>query len=115
MKIFLNWLFSAIAILITAYLLPGVDVDGFVAALILAVVLGIINAFIKPIILILTLPINVLTLGLFTFVINALLIMLAANVVPGFSVNGFWDAMFFAIVLALVSWVLAKFDGNPNN
>jgi len=115
MKIFINWLVSAIAIIVTAYLLPGVTIGGFLSALILAVVLGIINAFIKPIILILTLPINVLTLGLFTFVVNALLIMLAANIVPGFGVSGFWSAMLFAIVLALVSWVLSKFDGDPSN
>lgn len=115
MKIFLNWLIYAVAIMITAYLLPGVSIEGFVAALILAVVLGAINAFIKPVVVILTLPINILTLGLFTLVINALLILLAAKIVPGFGVDGFWWAMLFAIVLSMVTWVLSRFDGDPTN
>ena len=115
MKIFINWLIYAIAIVITSYLLPGVSIAGFFSALILAVVLGAINAFIKPIVVILTLPINILTLGLFTLVINALLVMLASIVVPGFGVNGFWWAMLFAIVLSMVTWVLSRFDGNPSN
>ena len=113
MKVLINWFISALAIIITAYLLPGVSVQGFVAALVLAVVLGAINAFIKPVIVILTLPINILTLGLFTLVINALLIMLASAVVPGFGVSGFWWAMLFAIVLSVVSWVLSRFDEKP--
>ena len=95
--------------MVSAYLLPGVMVEGVIAALVLAVVLGAINAFIKPVVILLTLPINILTLGLFTFVINALLIMLAASIVPGFGVAGFWSAMLFAIVLAVVSWVFSKF------
>ena len=115
MKIFLNWLIYAVAIMITAYILPGVSIAGFVSALILAVVLGAINAFIKPVVVILTLPINILTLGLFTLVINALLIMLASMVVPGFGVDGFWWAMLFAIVLSMVTWVLSRFDGDPTN
>lgn len=93
------------AILIAAYLLPGVVVAGFVPALVLAVVLGAINAFIKPILVVLTLPVTVLTFGLFLFVINAVLIMLASFIVPGFSVDGFWWALLFAIVLTLVNAV----------
>ena len=115
MKIFLNWLIYAVAIMITAYILPGVSIAGFVSALILAVVLGAINAFIKPVVVILTLPINILTLGLFTLVINALLIMLASMVVPGFGVDGFWWAMLFAIVLSMVTWVLSRFRGDTTN
>lgn len=101
---FIHWIVSAIAIGIAAYLIPGVIVTP-VGALVLAVVLGIINIFIKPFITLLTLPINVVTLGLFSLVINALLVMLAGMVVPGFSVDGFWAAFFFAIVLALVNAV----------
>ena len=115
MKIFINWVIYAAAIMVTAYVLPGVMVEGIVAALVLAVVLGAINVFIKPVVVILTLPINILTLGLFTFVINALLIMLAAMIVPGFGVASFWWAMLFAIVLSVVSWVFSKFDGDPTN
>lgn len=109
MKIFINWIISAIAIMIAAYVLPGVEVAGFVTALVLAVILGAINAFIKPILLVLTLPINVLTLGLFTLFINAALVMLAAYIVPGFGVAGFWWAMLFAVVLSLVTSVFSMF------
>lgn len=103
MSILINWIVSAFAILIAAYLLPGVHVTSFAAALVAAVVLGIINAFLKPILLILTLPINILTLGLFTFVINAFVIILAANLVPGFSVDSFWWALIFSIVLSIIN------------
>ena len=110
MRIIIHWLVAAVAILITAYILPGVNIDGFVAALILAVVLGAINAFIRPLLVLLTLPISVLTLGLFVLVINGLLVMLAAFVVPGFAVTGFWSAFFFAIILAIISSVLETFE-----
>lgn len=98
----IHWLVSAVAILIAAYLIPGVQVT-LVGALVLAIVLGIINVFFKPIILLLTLPINIVTLGIFSLVVNALLIMLAAMLVPGFHVNGFWAAFFFSIVVSLVT------------
>ncbi|HQA95936.1 MAG TPA: phage holin family protein [Candidatus Colwellbacteria bacterium] len=109
MKTFINWVISAVAIIIAAYVLPGVNVDGFLAALILAVVLGAINAFIKPIILFLTFPINIVTLGLFTLVINAALVILASYIVPGFSVASFWWAMLFSIVLSFVTTVFSSF------
>ncbi len=98
----IHWLVSALAIGIAAYLIPGIEVT-LIGALVLAVVLGIINIFLKPIINLLTLPINVVTLGLFSLVVNALLIMLAGMIVPGFTVDGFWPAFFFGIVVALVS------------
>ncbi|HEY0948098.1 MAG TPA: phage holin family protein [Candidatus Paceibacterota bacterium] len=98
----IHWLISALAIGIAAYLIPGIEVT-LIGALVLAVVLGIINVFLKPVINLLTLPINVVTLGLFSLVVNALLIMLAGMVVPGFTVDGFWPAFFFGIVVALVS------------
>lgn len=104
MGILVNWLLSAIAIGITAYLLPGVHIEGgAVTVLVLAVVLGLINAILKPILKLLTLPITILTLGLFSLVINALLILLAARIVPGFMVDGFWWALLFSIVLSLVN------------
>lgn len=108
MNILIRWLVSALAIIASAYLLPGIKVDGFVAALTIAVVMGLVNAVIKPILVILTLPINILTLGLFTLVINALLILLVAKIVPGFTVAGFWWAVAFSIVLSLVGAVLQK-------
>jgi putative membrane protein len=102
----IHWLITTISVLIAAYLLPGVQVKGFFAALVTALVLGLINTFIRPILLILTLPINILTLGLFTFVINALLILLTSAVVPGFDVRNFWWALLFSFVLSLIKWAL---------
>lgn len=111
MRVFLNWIIAAIAIMVAAYLLPGVAVAGLVSALVLAVVLGAINAFIRPILVLLTLPINIITLGLFTIVINAVLVLLAASIVPGFSVDGFWWAVLFAVVLSIVNSVFSMFGG----
>lgn len=97
-----HWLITAVAIGIAAYLIPGIQVT-LIGALVLAIVLAIINIFFKPIIGLLTLPINIVTLGLFSLVVNALLIMLAGVIVPGFVVSGFWPAFFFSIVVSLVT------------
>lgn len=107
----LHWIVSAIAIIITAYLLPGATVT-LTGALILAVVLGLINMFIRPIVRFLTLPLNVLTLGLFSLVINALLILLAAKIVPGFTIAGFWTAFWFSIILSLVNAFFGLFQSD---
>lgn len=104
MKILFHWLISTIAILIAAYIVPGVTVT-LMGAIIAAVVLGALNLFIRPILVVLTFPITVITLGLFSLVINALLVMLAAVIVPGFAIIGFWTALFFALVLSIVNWV----------
>lgn len=109
MGILIKWLLAALAIMATAYLLPGVSLSGFVPALVTALVLGLVNAFIKPLLLLLTLPINILTLGLFTLVINALLIMLVSKLVSGFQVQGFWWALAFSVVLTVVNWGLSIF------
>ena len=106
MTILANWIVSGLAIFLSAYLLSGVHVDGFATALVVAVVLGIVNAVLKPILIILTLPINILTLGLFTLVINALLILLTTQFVSGFRVDGFWWAFLFSLVLSVVNSVL---------
>jgi putative membrane protein len=110
MKTLIHFIVSALAILITSYVLPGVHVSGVLAALVLAVVLGIINAILRPILIFLTLPITILTLGLFVLVINGALIMLATYIVPGFTVDNFWWALLFGIMLAIVSWVLGMFE-----
>src|SRR5262245_43765989 len=110
MKIIIHWIVSAIAIAIAAYILPGVHLSGALAALVLAVVLGVINAFIRPVLVILTLPLSVVTLGIFTLILNALLILLAAAIVPGVTIDGFWWAFLFGIVLALVHAVLKLFE-----
>ncbi len=107
MRFLLQWVVSGVAIIIAAYLLPGVAVEGFFAALVTALVLGLINAILRPILILLTLPLNILTLGLFTLVINALLIMLAATIIPGFAVAGFWWALLFGVVLAVVNFALS--------
>ena len=101
--ILISIILSSIAVFVSAKILPGIHIEGFGTALIVAVVLGFINTFIRPLLLILTLPINILTLGLFTLVIMALLVMLVAEIVPGFSVDGFWWALAFALVLAIVN------------
>ena len=103
-----------LVILLAAYILPGVTVTTFIVALLVALALGIINAIIKPILIILTLPINILTLGLFILVINALLVMLTAWLVPGFEVASFWWAMLFSIVLTVIEFfVSAIFKTKP--
>ncbi len=109
MQMIINWFVSAVAIMIASYLLPGVMVSGLIAALVVAIVLGFINVFIKPVLILLTLPINILSLGLFTLVINALLVMLASAIVPGFRVDGFWWAMLFALVLFAVNLMFSIF------
>lgn len=106
MNFVINWLIAALAILITSYILPGVFVSGFLAALITGIVLGLVNAFIRPVLIILTLPINILTLGLFTFVINAILILLVSAIVPGFRVDNFGWALVFSLILSLINYLL---------
>jgi len=96
-------LVNGLAVWITSYVLPGVNVDGFLTAIIVAVILGIVNAVLKPLLILLTIPITVLSLGLFIFVINALLILLVAKIVPGFTVESFWWALGFSLVLSIVN------------
>lgn len=106
--LFLRWLLLTFAIIITSYMVGGIYVAGFFPAFFAAAVLGILNALFRPILLIITLPINVLTLGLFTFVINAILLKMVSGVVPGFYVHGFWSAVFGSIIISLVSWFLTS-------
>lgn len=104
MKLLLRWLINAAAIMSIAYLLPGVGVSGIYAAIIAALILGIINALIRPIVILLTLPVNILTLGLFTLVINALMFWFASTIVKGFNVQDFQAAFLGALIMWLVSW-----------
>lgn len=105
---FIQLLTNAIAFYVTAYLVPGFTISGWQPLIIMSVVWGGLTLLIKPILIILTLPITILTLGLFTFVINAFLLMIMARIVPGFSVAGFGTALIAAIVLSLVNMVLSK-------
>lgn len=107
--IVLRWLTLTGAILLASYMLEGIHVRGYMSAIGAAAILGILNAFFRPIALILTLPINVLTLGLFTFVINAVMLKMASGVIDGFDVRGFWPAIFGALIISLVSWLLNMF------
>ncbi len=111
MSILISWFVSALVILVASYLLPGVHIAGFLTALVVAVVLGIINAILKPILVILTLPINILTLGLFTLVINAFLVLLTSAIVPGFKVDGFLWAFIFSILLSIINMFLHSLRG----
>jgi putative membrane protein len=106
MNILLRILLSAVAVILTSYLLPGVHVNNFLSALIVAVVLAILNGILKPILIILTIPITILTLGLFLLVINALIILIASSFIPGFYVDGFWWALLFSIILSFISYLL---------
>ncbi len=106
MQILINLILSGIAVFVSAYVLPGVKVDGFFTAIIVAVLLAVVNTFIKPLVLLLTLPINILTLGLFSLIINALMVVLVGAIVPGFKVDGILWALVFSIVLSLVSSVI---------
>lgn len=108
----IRWLFQSLAILVAAYLIDGIRVSGFPSAILAAAVLGFLNAFLRPILLLLTLPINILTLGLFTFVINALLLMMASGVIGGFEVDGFGAALLGSLLISVVSWLLTTYIGD---
>lgn len=105
----LRWLMLTVAIVISSYLVDGIAVSGFLPAVFAAAVLGILNAFFRPIVLILTLPINILSLGLFTFVINAIMLKMASSIIPGFLVHGFWAAVLGALLISIISWALNSF------
>lgn len=106
MKLVLRWLLGAAALMLIAYYVPGIQVASFYSALVAALILGLINALIRPLIILFTLPINILTLGLFTLVINALMFWLASSVVKGFFVAGFWPAFWGALLMCVISWVV---------
>jgi putative membrane protein len=106
---------TAVAVLIAAYLLTGVTVADTFTAIIVAVVLGVLNNFIKPILVILTIPITIFTLGIFLLFINVFIIQIATKIVPGFIVDGWWTALFFSFLVALVTSVLESLIGSTDN
>jgi putative membrane protein len=110
MHILIRWLLSSIIVLVTAMLLPGVHITNFLTALAVSAVLGILNAVLKPVLFILTLPISLITLGLFTLVINGFVIMLTAYIVPGFHVSNFWWAILFSIVVSVINWFVHRIE-----
>ena len=106
-----RWLVLTVAVLVTSRLLDGIQVSGFSPAFLAAALLGVLNAVFRPFLILLTLPVNILTLGLFTFVINALMLMIVSAVIHGFQVDGFWTAVVGALIIGLVSWLLNLFIG----
>ncbi len=114
LQFFLTWLATAVALLITAYVVPGFKLDSLSAAAIGAVVLGLVNAVVKPILFFLTLPLTILTLGLFLLVLNAISLQLVAALTPGFDIQGFLPALFGSLVLSAVSYVLHLVVGDAD-
>ena len=106
MRFLARLLLNGIAIIIAAWLLPGLHLSGTFAALVAGAILGFVNAIIRPVLFFLTLPITLLTLGLFIFVLNALCLGLTAALVPGFDIDGFWWALLGALLVSIVSWIL---------
>ena len=107
MRLLASWLINALALLALPYLMHSVSINSFATALIVAVVLGFVNAIIRPILLIMTLPVTVLTMGLFIFVINGLMFWAVANLIDGFHVAGFWAAVGGALLYSVISWTLS--------
>ncbi|KLT71746.1 MULTISPECIES: phage holin family protein [Flavobacterium] len=112
MNLLLRLLVTAALVLVIAHFLPGVHVASFTTAVIVAVVLGLLNLFIKPILVILTFPVTIVTLGLFLLVINAIIILLCTNIVGGFKVESFWTALFFSIILSILQSITYKIVGD---
>jgi len=107
-RLLLVWLVNTVSLLAVAYLMPSISVSSFGTALVAALLLALVNTVVRPVLILLTLPATILTLGLFIFVITALLFWLVGNLVEGFVVSGFWSAFFGAIVYSLVSWALSS-------
>lgn len=109
----IRWLVITVAILLASTIVPGIRVDTLTTAIIAAAVLGIINVFLRPVLVVLTLPLTILTLGIFTFVLNALLLLLVAHIVPEFKINGFFSAFLGALIISIVSWIANRFINKP--
>ena len=106
MGIILQIIIAGLAVIITAYILPGISVTGFFTAIVIAALLALLNMTVKPLLIFLTIPITLLTLGLFLLVINAFIVIIAAQIIPGFVVDGFWWALLFSIILSLINSLL---------
>lgn len=114
MKFVVNLLLTALAVLVLANLLPGAAITDYFTAILVAFVLAILNALVKPVLFFISIPITLITLGLFLFVINAVIILLADQLVTGFSVNGFWAALLFSLCLSLMESVINRLMENAN-
>ena len=108
LRLLITWILNALALLVLPYVIPSIEVTSFLSALVAALVLAFINTLIRPVLVLLTLPVTLLTLGLFIFVINGLLFWFVGSFVRGFEVGGFWSGVFGAIVYSIISWLLAS-------
>ena len=107
MRLIATWIINALALLALPYLMHSISIDSFITALLVAVVLGFVNTVLRPLLIILTLPVTVLSLGLFVLVLNGLLFWMVANMIDGFHVAGFWSAFLAAILYSVISWALS--------
>lgn len=112
MNILVKIILSSIGVVIASYLLPGVVVDSFMTAIIIAVILSVLNVTVKPLLIVLTIPLTVVTLGLFLLVINALIVLLADSLISGFQVYNFWWALIFSLVLSIINSLLTDLSGS---
>ncbi|ACK68845.1 membrane protein of unknown function [Gloeothece citriformis PCC 7424] len=108
----ITWIVTAVSLIITANLIPGIVIASWTTAAIAAIVLGLVNAIVKPILILLTLPLTILTLGLFLLIVNAISLSLVAYFTPGFDISSFWDALIGSIVLSFVTWIINLLLGN---
>jgi len=112
LSILLHWLLTAAILLLIGAIMPGIHISGYSSALVAALVMGLVNFFIKPVLTLLTLPLNLLTLGLFSFIINAMMFALVAWLVPGFEISNFFSALVGSLLLALMSSILGMFGSD---
>jgi len=115
MRMLLVWALNAVALLLVPYVIPGVHIESFFSALVAVLVLGLINTVVRPIFVLLTLPVTLLTLGLFLFVINALMFWFVGDILSGFRVNGFFSALFGSIVYSVASWLFSSIVQSKKN
>lgn len=115
MRLLLVWALNAVALLLVAYIIPGVHLEDFYSALVAVLALGLVNTLLRPIFIVLTLPVTLLTLGLFLFVVNALLFWFVGDILSGFRVDGFLSALFGSIVYSVASWLLSSIIKNKKN
>ena len=110
MNFILKWILFSLLIILIAWIIPGISVSGFLSAMFVVIIIGLINILIRPIVEFISLPINVLTLGIFSLVINALLFLLVGRIAPGFSIDGFWSGFFGAIILSIFTPLIDKIN-----
>lgn len=108
MRLLLGWAINAAALFLLPYIVPAVQISSFMTALVVALVIGLLNTFIRPVLFVLTLPITVLTLGLFTLILNGLMFWIASYFIQGFAIRGFWWAVLAALVYSIISWAISS-------